>query len=243
MKKHLLCISLLFISSHFFSQVGINTSTPTKTLDVNGEMRIRVLPDASTGTYNLILADNDGNISSTPIPGLSSNIIGDIKKGFQTTDHQGWYLLDGRTLTALPATAQAAAAGIGITGNISDARGRFLKTKTGSEILGAVASTNNRTLLQANLPTGHSFSGITSTNGNHTHTGQDTIASGSPDGIQYMASNQNPVYSFGNTVNKDTSTNGLHSHASVVVSSEGGGSDFSIVPQNITVNTFIYLGN
>ncbi|MFC3158123.1 hypothetical protein ACFOEQ_06035 [Chryseobacterium arachidis] len=212
-------------------------------LDVNGEVRIRILPDASTGAYNLVLADNDGNISSTPIPGLSANIVGDIKKGFQVADHAGWYLMDGRALNTFSTGVQSAAAGIGITSNLPDARGRFLKTKTGSEILGSTSGSNDRILLQSNFPSGHSFSGTTSVNGAHSHTGQDTVASGSPDGIQYMASNMNPVYSFGNTVNKETSVSGTHAHASVTVSSEGGGTSFSIVPQNTTVNTFIYLGN
>ncbi|MFK8057264.1 MAG: hypothetical protein AB8F78_14165 [Saprospiraceae bacterium] len=46
-----------------FSQVGILTQDPTKTLDVNGEARIRVLPDRLTN--NVVTADADGNLGQS----------------------------------------------------------------------------------------------------------------------------------------------------------------------------------
>lgn len=240
MKKHLFCISLLFISSHFFSQVGINTSTPTKTLDVNGDIRVRALPDASIGSYNIIVVDTDGNISTSNID-FSVNTVGDIKKGFQTADHQGWYLLDGRAVSALPANAQTGASSIGITTNIPDAKGRFLKTKTGTEALGSLGGSNNKNLLQTNLPN-YNFSGSSSAAGNHSHTWTDTYNGGAAHG----AARANPGVNNQWIPNEDraaaTSTDGNHSH-SVTVNSEGSGQAFSILPQNVTVNTFIYLGN
>ena len=42
------------------SQVGIGTETPTKDLDVNGEVRIRDLPVNSDGTF--VVTDNNGNL-------------------------------------------------------------------------------------------------------------------------------------------------------------------------------------
>ena len=39
---------LLFLSSHTYAQVGINITTPTETLDVNGTARVRSLPDDGT---------------------------------------------------------------------------------------------------------------------------------------------------------------------------------------------------
>lgn len=240
MKKHLFCISALLISSHFFSQVGINTPTPTKMLDINGEMRIRVLPDGSSGIYNLIVADSDGNISSANID-FAVNTIGDIKKGFQTTDHQGWYLLNGRAVSALPAIAQTGASTIGITGNIPNASGKFLKTKTGAEVLGATGGANSRILSQANLPN-YYFSGSTSLNGEHGHTWPDIYNQSRAEGAVRANPGVNNQWIPHEDRPTNTSTNGNHSH-SVAVNSEGGGQAFSILPQNISVNTFIYLGN
>ena len=41
MKKNLLLLNLMLLSTILFSQVGIGTNTPTKTLDVNGNAIIR----------------------------------------------------------------------------------------------------------------------------------------------------------------------------------------------------------
>ncbi|ROH86562.1 hypothetical protein EGI15_22240 [Chryseobacterium cucumeris] len=54
---------LLGLSSSIFAQtgnVGINTTSPTKTLDVNGQLRVRDLPIIPAGTP--MVADGNGNI-------------------------------------------------------------------------------------------------------------------------------------------------------------------------------------
>lgn len=56
-----LLLLILVFQSSIYSQVGINTTTPTKTLDVNGELRVRTLPSSSSVTQALY-ADNDGNV-------------------------------------------------------------------------------------------------------------------------------------------------------------------------------------
>lgn len=239
MKKHLLTVAFLLICGKSFSQVGINTATPTKTLDVNGEMRIRVLPNATTGNYNLILTDNNGNISSADLA-ISPNTVGDIKKGFQTSDHAGWYLLDGRLLSVLPANVQTAAGSIGLLGNLPNARGKFLKAKTGAEVLGSSAGSNVRVLSQANLPN-YNFTGTSSVDGAHNHTWTDLFDGGQAHAL-VRSNNVNQQWALNYEVGFSTSTNGAHTH-SVNVSSEGGSQSFSIIPQNITVNTFIFLGN
>ncbi|MFZ4927840.1 hypothetical protein [Chryseobacterium sp. Mn2064] len=52
--------SLIFAcaSLPLFSQVGINTDTPTATLDVNGTLRVRVTPPAATVTGYQVLAQD-----------------------------------------------------------------------------------------------------------------------------------------------------------------------------------------
>lgn len=222
-----------------YGQVGINTNTPTKTLDVNGDMRIRVLPLPTTGTYNLIIADADGNLSSTNLTILSHS-FGDIKKSFKGTDHDGWYLLDGRSVTALPPNAQSAANTLSLN-NLPDARGRFLKTKNGSEQLGSLGGSNDRILSRENLPV-YNFTGTTSSDGIHNHTVYELHQNTSVNHLNFQYSPTCcAVYGY-NLATRATSTNGNHSH-SFSASSEGSSASFSIVPQHVTVNYFIYLGN
>lgn len=67
---------LLFIlaSSMMFSQtgVGINTTTPTATLDVNGTTRLREVPTALTG-YSVLVVDADGNVKKVPASTFMQN--------------------------------------------------------------------------------------------------------------------------------------------------------------------------
>lgn len=56
---------LILTSSLGFSQIGINTTDPTKDLDVNGEVRIRNLPAQTDNS--LLGADQDGNIGRSSV--------------------------------------------------------------------------------------------------------------------------------------------------------------------------------
>lgn len=66
-----LSIILILAIRLSFAQVGINTTNPTKDLDINGELRIRNLP-TQTGSA-LIAADKDGNIGK-----LNAFMISDV---------------------------------------------------------------------------------------------------------------------------------------------------------------------
>jgi hypothetical protein len=222
-----------------YGQVGVNTTSPTKTLDVNGDMRIRSLPTSAPQGYKLVVVDASGNVSAEVLYKLG-NTIGDIKKGFQKADHNGWYLLNGRALTSLPAVAQASAAALGITGNLANATGKFLKGKTGSEALGSSGGADSKTIAQANLPN-YNFTGTTAAGGAHNHTVTDTYWQ---DSGYYVATYAAANYVLGRNTSqtRTTSSNGDHTHT-FSVNSGGSAAAFSIIPQNITVNTFIYLGN
>lgn len=77
--KLYLSIILILTSTFSFAQVGINTTSPTKDLDINGELRIRNLP---TQTNNaLIVADEEGNIGK-----LKAYMISDIGTTVATTN-------------------------------------------------------------------------------------------------------------------------------------------------------------
>ncbi len=59
MKKIILCSGIVF-SIPVFSQVGINTSNPTNTLDVNGTTRVRNLGTLTSSTVSALFADENG---------------------------------------------------------------------------------------------------------------------------------------------------------------------------------------
>ncbi|WP_145953217.1 hypothetical protein [Chryseobacterium indologenes] len=70
----ILLLTLLFVNM-LHSQIGINTNAPTKTLDVNGETRIRVLPQATAiNNSNLLISDTNGNVSQINPNVLTANL-------------------------------------------------------------------------------------------------------------------------------------------------------------------------
>ncbi|WP_292008561.1 hypothetical protein [Chryseobacterium sp.] len=60
MKKYIIAFIAIVLSVNVYSQVGINTSTPTSVLDINGDLRVRDIP-ASTSTEDIsLVADTSG---------------------------------------------------------------------------------------------------------------------------------------------------------------------------------------
>ncbi|HCA06937.1 hypothetical protein [Chryseobacterium sp.] len=77
MKKNTLTL-LVLSSIKLASQVGISTTTPTKTLDVNGEMRVRTMvlsPQFSNAVSVVSLAANDVLQNSTILDVLFSSTV------------------------------------------------------------------------------------------------------------------------------------------------------------------------
>lgn len=68
MKQSILLLLLPFL---VFSQVGINTTTPTATFDVNGNVRIRQIPNGNIS--DSILVVNNGNIRKMPAYALTQS--------------------------------------------------------------------------------------------------------------------------------------------------------------------------
>lgn len=79
MKKSILAFIILpyFIIAQ---QVGINTQTPTKSLDVNGELRIRTLP-AGAGADDILLTEANGNVRKIS----RSDLNGGASSGFNNS--------------------------------------------------------------------------------------------------------------------------------------------------------------
>lgn len=194
----------------------------------------------------------------------TSVTVGDIKTGIQTVDHNGWYLLDGRALSSLPAVAQSNASTLGIVGSLPDVSNLIDKTKTGAETLLSTGGNATVTITQANLPA-YNLPGTTTSSGNHTHT---TTVSTTPDhrhsaeqqgfGLGkrgFTSSNSNKDYivvkggstslSFdpaGKHIHNVTLGNaGLHTHT-FSINSGGSGTGVPLYQPYMVANRFIYLG-
>lgn len=163
-------------------------------------------------------------------------VVGDIKNGFQATDHNGWYILDGRAITTIAVRQRAVAVALGFTANLPNALDRFLKNKNlPANVAGTVAGVDTFTIARVNLPN-FNFAGTTDTEPNHTHTYTDNPATA----INVAAGTNNPV---ANNVaaNFDVFTNGAHTHT--LTFALGSSTPVNFEPGNIITNVFIYLGN
>lgn len=71
-RKTILYTLLLLSTSFLNAQVGINTETPTRMLDVNGDLRVTVLADKTNTTdYTEILtANSDNNVDKISKPAI-----------------------------------------------------------------------------------------------------------------------------------------------------------------------------
>lgn len=199
-----------------------------------------------------------GNSTPTKVLLGGRNSYGDIKHSLRLTDHDGWYKLDGRALSALPETAAQVAMDF-FAGNLPDATDRFLKGNDGAETNGDVGGSNSITIAQENLedfslPVTEDIAGLhnhtasSSTNGSHSH----TIAS-----ISGVGSTNNRVIagdSGASDGNKSTNSTGSHSHTitvdnggnhvhNVAVSSGGNGLTPIPKPSFLATNIFVYLGS
>ncbi|MDI1256783.1 MAG: hypothetical protein PSV16_11860 [Flavobacterium sp.] len=282
MKKIIITLLLPFFAT---AQVGIGTSSPEGALDIkntqNGVLMVRTSLTSATDVTTITNPNGGALVVSTIVysdglsglkpagyyfwsgsswsPMNSLNTPGDIKYGFQNRDHDGWYLLNGRAIAALPTSVQSTAFALGFTTNLPDATDKFLKGKSTSETMATTVGSNLVTLTQANLPN-FNMGATTSSDGSHTHTGTtstDGAHTHNYDG--YTGTGQSLLNILGvtlqqpNIVSKSTSSAGSHSHTlnvtaagshshTVTVNSGGSGTATNNVPLSIVSNVFVYLG-
>ena len=171
-----------FLSVGISAQVGIGTSSPSTSaiLELNStnqgllfnkialqgtnsaaplsahQQGMWVYNTATAGTYpnNVVpgLYYNDGTKWMIITASESFPKIGDIKPSMFNSDHEGWYILDGRAITTLSSSAISNASSIGISGNLPNATDRILRGKSTTEQFPATGGTNAIILAQANLP-------------------------------------------------------------------------------------------
>lgn len=78
--------------------------------------------------------------------------FGDYKTSYQSADHNGWILANGRTLTTLTATQQTAAASVGIVGTLPAMADRLIVGASATKPLGSVGGSATATIAQNQLP-------------------------------------------------------------------------------------------
>lgn len=168
--------------------------------------------------------------------GIDRPIAGDIKHSAISSDHDGWFLLNGRAVSTLPVTAQAYAANLGFAINLPNAQDRLLKAKTGAEVLGSAGGSASFSLVQANLPN-FTFAGTMTTSGTHSHSYTDR-GSGSGASAE-VGSDQTVADNTSGSAN--TSSAGAHTHT-FSVSTGGSATPIPLKPLFLATNIFVYLG-
>ncbi|WP_313387084.1 hypothetical protein [Chishuiella sp.] len=164
-----------------------------------------------------------------------SNKLGDLKNSFSTSDSNGWYLLNGRSISTLPTNAKAVAQALGFNNNLPNLTDAFLKNKSNSEAMNIINGSNNITITQANLPNVN-FIGSTSTVGDHTHSYIDNPSTT----IVARSGSTNPLAST--TAQNFTTSSNTHSHT-INLPLGGSNQPIEYKPKSIITNIFIYLGS
>lgn len=67
MKKYLSLTFVLLLFNSVFSQIGINTETPTEILDIDGKVRIRNTEELTSSTVFALFVDENGVVGRTNI--------------------------------------------------------------------------------------------------------------------------------------------------------------------------------
>ncbi len=124
----------------------------------------------------------EGNSANqwTMVGGKETREFGDVKSGYQSADHNGWYLMNGRAVSTLSTTAKARATTLGFSSTLPDASGRGI-IGAGGNTVGSLVGSN--TIVRANLPNVQiSITNQATTNNDATHTHvipSRTVTSGS----------------------------------------------------------------
>lgn len=288
MKKTYLVV--LFFGFIVSAQTGIGTNTPNASAKLEvaandkGFLPPRVTLTSATDATTILtpatglLVYNLGSVglqtgyyywNSSTWEMFSGISFGDVKTGFQTTDHNGWVKLDGRLKSSLTATQQTKATTLGVGTNLPDATNSVLMQSSGT--LGTVTGSMSATIAQNQLPnivpaiTVNSTESTMQNSGSHDHSIRVV-----PNSIGGYAAGNASAFKNGmaptNEGDADITdriggaffvTTGIigsagthshtidaHVHTATATSINGGVTQQSIdiTPRKLVVNTFIYLG-
>ncbi len=164
------------------------------------------------------------------------DFVGDLKYALRTTDHDGWFKLDGASYTShsMTQSQQNAATSLGFSGSLPNLTNAYLSQKGG---LGGFSGSNTATLVRTNLPD-VTLTGTTSTGGSHTHglrfgqvNGDDySLLDGG--GGSFVGNEPAPVLAGGDH-NHTFTTSSLNSSPQTPIST---------TPLTYSANLFVYLG-
>lgn len=95
MKKRFYFFGLILLSIIFRAQVGINTSEPKSTLDINGNLAIRSVSNIETvnSDYTFLMRDNSTN-GNQEIKEISSDRLFHSSTAYYATKNGNWSLLN-----------------------------------------------------------------------------------------------------------------------------------------------------
>ncbi len=248
MKKIIYSV-LILVSFQAYSQIGIGTDNPVATLDVREINPAVPTAEAGIAIPQVSVLPSTGNRAGQIVFLTSNNTycfytgaawkpmysqvynFGDVKHGYQTADHNGWILLDGRAKSTLTASQQVVAAALGIGSNLPNLADKAIVGVSGTKTLNTTGGSASVTIAQNQLP---NVTLTTSTNGAHTHTFTTSSGLGLSSGLSPL---------LGTSSSANTSSNGDHSHTTSSIN--GGVTQQSVTVQNpyLALNGFIYLGS
>lgn len=204
-----------------------------------------------------------GNNGTNTTISVTQATFGDVKYGYQTTDHGGWVKLDGRPSASLSATQRGVMLGLNLSA-VPNVENRFITGASSLVALNALGgNVNGATIGIGNLPnspitiSGASAgtpSGSIDAQGAHTHsiTAQfHDNTGGGFNGGRIQSTDRSPVRNQTNPTEIQMGSAGSHSHnftgAQLPVHTHtatlgGFGLPLDVKPPFIAMNAFIYLG-
>lgn len=272
-----------------FGQVGINTTTPNAALEIKSDNNGVLLTPVSLSSRTDAATVKNAQTGGPPVIGtvvynggagglkdnglvfwngtswlaLAKTSIGDVKYSLQTTDHDGWYLLNGRTTADITNATSKANAILLFGVNLPNAANTIAKGMASSgEVLGTnTGGTYNYLLIKNNLPSftlnptitaagSHGHSGNTNdVSHNHelTDEGSETVGvnSGGRNGLDDQFYATRTIATSSNGVHKHSLTAasaGEHTHTTTLNYVNPSLEPVALEPSSLVTNVFVFLG-
>ena len=222
------------------------TSAPliTSTLDENAEFELTVTPTVTSAT--IVSTPGTATYLGEAICATAPK-SGETKYSSVSTNHEGWYLMNGTpnaNITNVNARAAAQMLFGGELGNLPNMDGLYTVAETTSGQAYTPAGNVNHEVTVSNVNI-HAATLSTTDNGNHSHTFTDYYSS-IPSGAtaptyNYTGSSYSTNFSPAASLVNSTSSDGQHNH-NVTIGTVSP-TPISIQPRSAKLYQFVYLGH